>query len=232
MNRDDSGHQSIERDRALRALAYELKHPLIRIARQAELGRPDDYPDIQQAAEQALMLIDGYLLHAQTEYGQIALDLSPTSVGSVLYDASTLMHQQAVLHNASFEIDNRTSDLVMTHRTALNSIMSAFGSMLIGFNTDKNHQRIVLRGYRTRAGKLGIGMFSNINLSQIDLQRALQLQGNAHMPLSKLSSSAHVSLSIADGLCRAIGGALQVKHMGKLSGLATELPRSEQLALV
>jgi hypothetical protein len=235
MNRDQTDQRITGQDKSLRALAFELKHPLANIARQAELGDPSLMADMQQTAEQALQLIDSYILHAQTEYGQVALDLSPTSVGSVLYDVSNQLRPQAARSNTEFILDDRTHELAMTHRQALTSILTVFGTTIMGLASEqelKTPQKIILRGFRTRAGKIGIGMFGNAKLNQDDLRRALALQGRAHMPLAQASSTVHISLAIADGLCRAIGGSMQVKHMGRLSGLATELPPSEQLAFV
>ena len=227
---DASNPQS--EDMTLRALAFELKNPLINIARLAELGETNSHDDIQQIAEQSLVLIDGYLLNAQTEYGQTMLELEPTSLGSVLYDVSNRLRTQASQHNASLRLDDRTQELVMTHRHALTSVLSVFGSTLIGYGETIDHREIVMRGYKTRSGKIGIGLFSEVKITQDDLRNALDLQGRAHMPLSRVNGNLHVSLSIAEGLCKAIGGAMTVKHMGRLSGLATELPRSEQLAFV
>ena len=216
---------------SLRGLAFELKNPLINIARQAELGDQESYLNIQQTAEQALMLIDSYLLNAQTEYGQIMLDLAPASIGSVLYDVSTQLRTQASQRNFSLVLDDRTCEPVMTHRPALTSILSVFGSSLMGLDSTSRRE-MVLRGYKTRTGKLGVGMFTKAKISQMDIKRALDLQGRAHMPFSGVNARTHVSLAIAGGLCRAVGGEMTVKHMGGLSGLATELPRSEQLAFV
>ena len=227
----DSRNSSAD-DRTLRALAFELKNPLINIARLAELNDEDTSSQMQQIAEQALTLIDGYLLNAQTEYGQTMLELEPVSLGSVLYDVSNRLRPQARQHNTSLVLEDRSHELVMTHRSALTSVLSVFGSTLIGYGEAAEHREIFMRGYKTRAGKIGIGLFSDIKMTQDDLRSALELQGKAHMPLSRVNGNLHVSLSIAEGLCKAIGGAITVKHMGRLSGLATELPRSEQLAFV
>lgn len=219
-------------DSSLRALAFELKNPLINIARQAELADSGACKEIQQMAEQTLMLIDSYLLNAQSEYGQVLLDLAPADIGSVLYDVSNHLRGHVEQRNVSLVLDDRTHELVMTHRPALFSILSVFGQTLIGFNETASHQQVVLRGYKTREGKLGIGIFADIELSQHDLARALEMQGEAHMPLARINGGVHASLAIADGLCKAIGGRMTVKRMGRLRGLATELPRSEQLSFV
>ncbi len=224
-------------DRLLQALTYELKQPLIRIARQAEAGNVSEFATIQQTAEQTLQLIDSYLLTAQTEYGQLSLNLSPVNTGAVMYDTLHSMEGQTVGQNISFVIDNRTQEPVMSHKPALAAILQVFGKTLLDLQKTNRqssaaHPEVILRSYKTRRGAIGIGMFSAAPLSQSDISQALELQGRAHLPLGRAGSSAHVSLAIADGLCRAIGGALHVKHMGKLNGLVTELPRSEQLSLI
>lgn len=230
--RIDDSIQIDERNSSLRALAYELKHPLIRIARQAELGKNTNLETIQQTAEQALQLIDGYILSAQAEYGQIALDLSPVNAGSVLYDVSVQLRSQAHAYNTDLTLDSRAQESVMTHRQALTSIINALGVSLLASVNQSVRSSLTLRSYKTSGGKICVGVFTYESITQADLRTALALQGKAHMPLSRFSSSAHVSLAIADGLCRAIDGVLTVRRMGKMSGLVAELPRSEQLLLV
>lgn len=223
--------QSDGNETALRGLAYELKEPLINIARQAELGDSESYLNIRQTAEQTLVLIDSYLLNARTEYGQVMLELAPASIGSVFYDVSAQLSSRAKQGNISLLLEDSTNQPVMTHRPALTSILSVFGSSLMGL-AGAGSQKIVFRGYKTRAGKVGVGMFTKAKISRLDIKKALDLQGKAHMPFAGVNGHSHVSLAVAEGLCRAIGGEMTVKHMGALSGLATELPRSEQLAFI
>lgn len=222
---DQSGNE----ESALRGLAFELKNPLVNIARQAELADEGGFAAIQQTAEQTLMLLDSYLLNAQSEYGQVMLDLEPANIGSVLYDVSVKLRSQAKRNNIELLLDDRTTEQVMTHKKALSSVLSVFGSSLMQITENR---QLVLRGYKTRAGLLGVGMFAKAKLSQADIDKALELQGRAHMPFASASSTAHVSMAIAGGLCRAVGGRMKVKHMGGMSGLATELPPSGQLAFV
>lgn len=243
MGSDDTSQQfqdlqaAAGQDRLLRALTYELKQPLIRIARQAEAADTAALAAIQQTAEQTLRLIDSYLLTAQTEYGQLSLDLSPVSTGAIMYETLQSMESQMAGQNISLVIDNRAQEPVMTHKPALSAILQVFGRTLLDLQkvnrlSSSAQPEVILRSYKTRRGAVGIGMFSTAPLVQSDVSQALELLGKAHLPLGRAGSSAHVSLAIADGLCRAIGGALYVKHMGKLNGLVTELPRSEQLSLV
>lgn len=221
-------------DQTLRALAYELKHPLVLIARQAELAAtPNDIAQIQRTAEQSLRLIDSFLLSAQTEYGQQQLAMEPTTIGSILYDASSELRSELLRNSYELTIDDRVHDPVMTHRPALTSLVALFANTVMSFSDDSPAKKqLVLRGFKTKHGTLGIGVFSEHAMNENDIKQALELAGEAHMPLARLSHASHVSLAIADSLCSAIGGVMSVKRMGKLTGLVTELPRSEQLAFV
>lgn len=225
-------YEPSQEDMTTRALAYELKNPLINIARRAELADPAALEDIQLMAEQSLSLIDSFLLTAQTEYGQVALDLEPASVGSILYDAAALMRHYSKRNNITLILDDKTRETVMTHRPAISAVLNVFGNIIMSIKKPDRHNEVVLSGYRTRDGSTGVGIFSDISFSQKDLDNALALQGKAHMPLANLSSSAHVSLIIADNLCRALGGGLKVKRIGGRSGLTTDMPISVQLAFI
>jgi hypothetical protein len=229
IQRDEKATESVGQDGSLRALALELKSPLINIARQAELGESSNMEQIQQTAEQALKLIDHYLLSAQSEYGQLALGLEPVNLGSVLYDASSQLRHLAREQNVELVLEDKVHEPVMTHGGALTAVLAAFGRLLMPVS---GRPELTLRSYKTRDGFLCVGVFTDADLSQDDLRDAMELQGKANMSLAGVNSQAHVSLSIAEKLCRAMGGDMTVKKIGKLRGFATQLPRSEQLSLV
>lgn len=231
MAEENSGNAN-EAERTLRALALELKRPLTTIARRAELGGPQATDDIMDIAERSLALVDSYLLVAQTEYGQVALDLEPLGLGSVLHSVSHQLRARVPRHT-TIVIDDRAHEPVMSNRQALTSAMSAIADMLCeDTNQSTEDRQVVLRSYKSTNGGIGIGVFSNKSLSSAEVKKALGLQGRAQMPLAGVSSRSGVSLLIADCLCRAVGGSMEVKRMGQLFGLATLLPKSEQLSLV
>lgn len=210
-----------------RALAHELKYPLVEIARRAELSAVSsvDMLSVQQSAEQALRLIDSYLLSAQSEYGQQQLELQPLTAGSILYDASLNLSTLQI----PVIIDDRAHDPIMSHRLGLTSFLELCAKVIGSY---ENAQRVVLRSFKTRSGEVGVGVLSEHIMHEDDLKIAQSLAGRAHMPLARLSSNAHVSLLIADNLSKALGGTMQVKKMGRMSGFVTTLPRSEQFALL
>jgi hypothetical protein len=221
-----------ESERTIRALALELKRPLATIACLAELGDGQAHVDILDIAERSLALVDSYLLMAQTEYGQIALDLEPIGLGSVLHEISSQIRPR-LTQNSVIVVDDRVHDPAMTNRSAINSTLTAFVDVLSeSVGSTQREQTLVLRSYKSNKGQIGIGVFTDNILSASDIKKALGLQGKALMPLPGVSSHSGVSLMIAECLCRAIGGSLEVKRMGNLMGLATLLPKSEQLSLV
>lgn len=228
-------------DVSVRALVYELQQPLIAIARLSELEDSESRAAIGKLAEQNLRLIDSYLL-TQVAHDQLTLDLSPANIGAVLYDAAQELRESVVLHDAELLVHDQTHEPVMTNRPALTAAVCMFAQAMLGSSraqelvdgedSDHHQEQLLLKGYRTRSGGLGIGVFSRSSISAADITLALQLQGKAQMPMARVHHGAHVSLVIAHSLCSAIGGKMQVKQMGAWSGLATELPRSEQMTLL
>ena len=74
----------------LLSIAEQIKLPLLQIARQAEIARLTSLPnldDIQTTADNALRLIDNYLLSVRLSCEQELLAMESVSVSSVLYDA-------------------------------------------------------------------------------------------------------------------------------------------------
>lgn len=228
---EHSGIQGgVDTERGLLALARELQTSLYYIAREAELGSKDALQVISDSAEYALRLIDSYLIASQVERGQLHLNLEPVALGSVLHDTkyalATSLHTDISIH-----IQNKASLPIMTQKDVLRSALVASGMLIAEATT--NNKTVVLRSFTTRSGDIGAGVFArDINLSKRELEYALSNSGRPHMALPKYSGSTGISLSIADSLCRALGGRLEVKQLGRFTGLSTLLPKSEQLAII
>src|ERR1700676_2245607 len=84
---------SEEDNRLLKAVAEQLKLPLLQIARRAELGQalPQDlaaWQQIQISADVALAMVEHYLFGLDFIEKQAALLLEPVSVSSVLNDVA------------------------------------------------------------------------------------------------------------------------------------------------
>jgi hypothetical protein len=210
-------------DTTVRALAHELKYPLVEIARHAELiADKQAAGEIQSTAEQTLRLIDSYLLCAQAEYGQLALE--PVTAGSALYDVSMRLRNIEM----PIVIDDRAHAPVMTHSGALTACLELCARTLV---SSVGVTSVRLKSFNDRSGRIGIGVLVDANIQQDDFTQAIMRAGKSHMPLARVASRGQVSLTVADTLSKAIGSSLQVKKLGKLHGFITYLPKSEQMAL-
>lgn len=219
------GDGSVDMGGGFAALMRELKLSLYTMARTAELGSPGSLATLQAQAEQSMRLIDSYILSAQSEYGQQKLNLEPVAVGSVMHDAAHSMR----VSSRTVEIQAKAHVPVMTHREALHGLLSSAGQVV----ADSSENQLIFRSFITRSGDVGVGVFAEgVDITSEDLRSSLQMSGRAHMPLARHSARSGVMLVIADSLARALGGSLEVKRMGRLRGLATVLPKSDQLALV
>lgn len=206
------------------ALMRELKHSMYEIARTSELAGNASDQSVQRIAEQSMQLIDSYILSVRSEYGQVKLDLEPMGIGSVMHEAAHAMRGGQLVR-----IEAKANIPVMTHRAALSGLLTSAGAVL----QEATKSPLIMRSYITKGGEVGVGIFAeNLDLSSQDLKTSLQLSGRAHMPLARHSAGSGVMLVVADGLAKALGGTLEVKRMGRFRGLATILPRSEQLSLV
>lgn len=212
------------------ALMRELKLSLYSVARQAELANKDSFQAIQSQAEQSMRLIDSYIVSAQAEYGQARLDFAPLSLGSVMQETANEL--RGTLDCREVLIQAQARGPVMTHRATLHNLLEASCQAMAEVSSQDSGD-LILRSYETKNGDIGAGVFSNsTNITPEDLRIALSLGGTARMPLARHSVRSGVMLIIADGLAKALGGSLEVKRMGRLRGLATLLPKSEQLSLI
>lgn len=214
-----------------RALLRELKYTLYRLARLAEHQNSSSFAEIQVDSEQSLQLIDSYLLSSASEYGQLKLDLTPIAIGSVMHEASLELRCIAKLSYVQMNVQARANQPVMTNRTALNGFLTSVGQV-INDSTNKSAE-LVMRSFTSKDGSIGVGVFAReFDVTSGDLRNSLDTTDEALMPFARHSAKSGVLLTIADGLARSLGGSLEVKRLGKLRGLATTLPKSDQLSLV
>jgi light-regulated signal transduction histidine kinase (bacteriophytochrome) len=218
-----------------RALADELKLPLVQIARTAELAQPEmagrELRTIETAADNALRLIDGYLL--VSALGQQQLALSPVSVSAMLYDVAQDLHQLGKLYDTDIEITVKGSPRqAMAHAMALRAALTSLAYTLVTGGLKGKKQAITLTVRQTSQGIMA-GVFSNqTQLVTEDLQLARNLYGKAHQPASGITQNSGVGLYIADNLCAAMESPLKVVKVGRKTGLVTTLLPSQQLALL
>ena len=225
-------------DQILRGLAWELKGPLTYIARLAELqhmtGSDKLAKSIESVAQEALTLLDSYLLVAQTEYGQVQLALEGVGIGAVLYDVSQTLQPLAQVSGCEVKLQVARDVAVMSHSKGLRTILTCIAQFVIDQAPAADALHIVqLKTYRRRSGELGAGIFADyLNCTQHDIKRARGLYGRAHMAVSLRGSSPGVRLAIADNLAASIGAELAIIRSGGQRGIGLSLVTSRQLSLV
>ena len=225
-----------EQERLLRALAEQLKSPLMRIARSAELARMTDEPIdlgvIEYTADMTLRLIDSYLLSVHLQ-AQPNLELEPLSVPAVMQDTA---HRLSLLAR-QFDCDvvvhsSAAHGLVMAHPKAFDAAMMSLGYAFVESRPEDGKRHQVVLGAHTSAHGLVAGAFSARPLTGDGLQRARALYGRALQNFPKTLSTNGASVFVADALMRSMNSPLKAARHQNLSGLAATLLPSKQLQLI
>lgn len=220
----------------LRSLADELKLPLLQIARTAELAAADrpakELRTIEVAAENALRLIDGYLLVTALET-QAQLDLAPVSVTATMYDVAQDLYQLSKLYDTDITIKVKGGvGQVMAHRAGLQAALTSLAYTFLTGGIKGRQQTITLLAQHTKTGITAGVLSSNATLSADDLQSARQLYGKAGQPAGGITQNSGLGLYVADNLFSAMDSPLRVIKSGRKTGIAGTLLPSQQLALL
>jgi hypothetical protein len=225
-----------EHERLLRALAEQLKLPLMQIARQAELAestKTSSYGSISYTADMALRLIDSYLLSVELQ-AMPSLQLEPVSISAMLQDTAHSLSQMAKQYDCDLRIDLKGKyQPVMAHRRSLESALTSLGYAFIESATPGGERHSVILGAHQSSKGLVVGAFGDhADVSADALKRGLALFGTAKQALPSLSSSAGAGVFVANALLTNLQAPLHTSSHNKLSGLAATLLPSHQLALV
>lgn len=219
----------------LGSLAQELKTPLTLIARHAELEglntENKSFYALQDTAEQAMKLIDGYLLMAQSEYGQASLPLQTIGVGSVIYDVIEEFRPYAKENKfiISSEIND---DIVMTHPEGLRTALWCMVRLAADHSSNGSRSEIFIKAGRAKDKSIAVSVLSGFEVTKRDIDLARELQGKSHLSASMTSHSSGIQLAIADILTSSIGASLKPAKGRGLTGLSMKLLKSQQLQLV
>lgn len=219
----------------LRALADELKLPLMQIARSAELAEPRDAQTelrlIETTATNALQLVDSYIL--VTALGQQHLDLVPVSVSALLYDVAQDLYQLSKLYDTDITINVQSGvGQVMAHSDALRAGLASLAYTLLTGGIMGRKQTLTLLAQRTKQGITAGVVGSHAFVTADDLQSARLLYGKARHPAGGITQNSGVGLYIADSLFAAMESPLRVIKAGRQTGIAANLTPSQQLALL
>ena len=226
----------------LRAIAEELKLPLNRIARSAELGDllkdEEDISNhlklIETDTKVAMQLVEGYLIGLQLSDTQQILDLEPVSVGSILNDTAHQLSGLAAEHGLDMEIYiHGRQRLVMANAKALSTAFLNVGSTLIAMQPASPKRQVLTLVSYPRGANMIAGVYGNQTpISKQDWQRGQELYGRARQAIKTLNATNGAGLFVADTIFKAMASKLRPSHHRQQQGLAASLSLSQQLQLV
>lgn len=226
-------------ERMLLALAEQLKLPLLRIARTAELEQmvdktsSENIRNISQIADNALILLEGYLLSTDRQMNNV-LDLEPVSVSAVLNDTAHKLSFLAKQNNCDLKISlSGKYGPVMAHRLSLESALMLLGTGMIEARSQGDSKHLIELAVRKNRHGLTVGVFDNQpGLTSDALRRGRVLYGLAKQAMPTLSGANGANIFVADALFGTMETFLRVARHNKLTGLAATLQPSSQLSLI
>ena len=228
-------------ERLLLTLAEHLKLPLLQISQSAELARLTNQPlsqleTIELTAESALKLLDNYLFSTRLAQQQIAAELEPVSLSSVLYNVAQELHRFAAQYQCEMQLHlSGKYEPIMAHRAGLEAALTSLGYVFIEAQGSAKHSSRPMVKLAAHRGKKGVvaGMFADTEGLSVDMyQRAHSLYGRASQPLTGLTATNGAGVFIAESILSAMSARLRVAHHQKLTGLAATFMPSRQLSLV
>lgn len=230
-----------QQEKLLNVLVEQMKLPYMQIARLAEFGQLDksntfNLADIEITADNALKLIDSYILSTKLARAQNYLQLEPVSLSAVLHDTANQLSQLAKQYNCELELHLAGRyEPVMAHRAGLEAALSSLGYAMIEAQVDigANSKPIIkLAAHRGRSGIVA-GLFTaGDSLTTSLYNRGRGLYGRARQPLTDLTATSGAGIFVADSLLSSMSTKLRVAHHQKLTGLAATFSPSQQMVFV
>lgn len=236
-----SGTSSDALDRLFMALAEELKSPLLRIARHAELlalnGQSDSsLASMRMNADMTLQLLDSYLLSLRlSREPDMLFAIKPVSVSAVLHEARGRLADVAREYSVDLELDIAGKyEPVMADDRALTTALVSLGYSLIEAlpAMGTRQLRLQLAAHRTKYGIVA-GMYCDADaLTPASLRRAHELYGHTRQPFVGALSGSGAGIFVADAILHAMSSRLRVGRYQRLPGFAATFAPSQQLQLV
>ncbi len=225
-------------DQVLLSLAKELKEPLTFIARQAEFSKnslQNESADvIERTAQEALGLIDSYLLSAKTQFGQLELRLEPVGLGALLTDVAHRLDSQAKRNSYTLEFAMDYHKPVMVDRRAFTTSLVCLAQILLTPHNDKKNRVIKLSAFKRSGQKAMAGVLSSntAGFSDKSIHEAIVNQGVVNQALKGSASLSGIQLVMANSLASAMQSSVSAIKYRNLKGLGIEVIKSEQMALI
>lgn len=232
---------SIDHSALLRGLALDLRLPLLQIKTNLENlyinkeFKIEDIDLLSLSAEAGLRLVEAYITASSLDK-QIRLELEPVAISAILEDAAQLLSPYAKSYGTELEVSSAANlQPVLTHKKTTLLAFTVLGESLIRGQISQSslpRQTLVFGAHRYRQ-QIIAGIFGNFDgLTIRNLNVARVICGIAQQPISALAAHASSGILVADQLCRAFSRPLQSSQHGRMNGLATVVPISNQLQLI
>ncbi len=228
--------------KVLNALAEQMKLPLIRIARKAELARGLEQPGldleaIESTANHALRLLDSFLLSVNLARNQSDMELEPVSIGDVLSSSAHILSNLARQNNCELRLDlARSYEPVLAHRAGLEAALTSLGYFFIESQSVTEIQSakpiVTLAAHRSHNGIVA-GTFVQDEAYAGANQWKNSMSGPNSTNSPRISASGNGAIVyVAQSLLASMSARLRSTHYQKLNGLAATFYPSSQLTLV
>jgi hypothetical protein len=229
----------------LAALSDDLSLPLMQIKTTLEIldGEKLSSKDLINhkdsmflSAEAGLQLIEAYRLALRATDHDIT-KMEPVAIGAILEHVARQLEPYAKQYATDLIVDIQGSlTPVLAHKPSLEAALQCLGASMIraqAASTNQKRYYLMLGAHRGSNGAIATGVFSEFtDLSDKTLRTAHSLVGKAHQPLPNIPAGAASGVLIADMLCASMWQPLRSAAHRKISGLATSVPMSNQLAFV
>jgi hypothetical protein len=222
-------------------IAEELKMPLLRIARANESSLFDDQMNLQSSeiirtsTDNALKLIDNYILGIRLALEDASFIKESVSVSSVLYDAALDLTSLAKINGVELELNIAGKFApVAVNREALHAALVSLGAALIeAIPAHENIQmKLQLATHRSRYGIVAGVYAQTKQLSEQTLKMGRRLQKTSRQPLLNLSHSNGAGVFVADSILNSMGLKLTSSRHHNLYGIGTILEPVNQMQLI
>lgn len=233
------------------SIAEQLKLPLLRIARQAELGRladdtlsHDAFDDMETNAVMALRLVDSYLLGLELAEQRMELELEPVALSALLYDVAHELTPLARQRNTTIQLELAGKyGQVMAHEQGVRAALYSLGATLL--ETSVAHaphhtQTSQLPVLQIAAHRVPAGIITGIYRATFgggaaQPSAAAQKQqhaAHASQLLSGLTSQGSAGILVAESILASMHTKLRTSRFRGSRGFAATLQPSHQMQLV
>lgn len=230
----DDAHQAL-----LRAIAEQLKMPLMYIARQAEFFYDEETVDraalrgMQLNADMALRLVDGYMLSLDLATKPLDLELEPVSVSAMLYD---------VAHQLSPVLKQRNTDLqlvlagkygqVMAHKEGLMAALYNIGAVMAEIQSETGEvQCLKIAAHHVPQGII-TGVYVDGDTPVPSIAHSRGWQGVMRQPFADVTAQNGAGIFVADAILNSMHTRLRFGRFRGSHGLAATLQPNRQLRFV